>query len=281
MHHFSRHIFTNVSFSSPCIIWSIWSKMYNCVYLCIMVKLCAIFGQFFDLWCIMVDWRISWWWARSSLLNYNRPIPQFPQAEWLNLLNRNAINLDHVFSNVYTVSYNSRDVVKLGKNVKLLHGSSSPAKTIKTHGDWVIAWDFLVNATVFMFKHRKLELQTYGKHIQRFFAFLPVQLHSQVINYDQASWIRAAQQRDVELSNIADFADLQIQWINNPLNPAPGQAAETRPKQSGNCRRSAACRRWNEDRCPNSAANCNYLHVCSKCSNAGHIARDCGSSNKK
>lgn len=76
--------------------------------------------------------------ARSLLLNCDRSIPQFPQAEWLNLLGGNVVDLDHVFSNVYTISYNARDVAELGKDVELLHGSSTPAKTVKTHGDWVI-----------------------------------------------------------------------------------------------------------------------------------------------
>lgn len=131
---------------------------------------------------------------RSSLLNCNRPIPQFSQAEWLNLLSGNTIDLDHVFYNVYTVSYNTKDIVELGKNVELLYGSSMPAKTVKTHGDWVIAWDCLVDTTLFVFRHRKQELQAYGKHIQCYFTSLPSQLHMQVINYDRASRIRAVQQ---------------------------------------------------------------------------------------
>jgi len=78
---------------------------------------------------------------QSSLLNCNRSIPQFPQAEWLNLLSGNSVDLDHVFSNIYTVSYNTKDIVKLGRNIELLHGLSTPAKMVKTHGDWVITWD--------------------------------------------------------------------------------------------------------------------------------------------
>src|ERR1700678_667783 len=77
--------------------------------------------------------------ARSSLLNCNKSIPQFPQAEWLNLLSENAVDLDHVFSNLYTVSHSTNDVIELGKNIELLHGSSVPAKNVRTHGDWVIA----------------------------------------------------------------------------------------------------------------------------------------------
>jgi hypothetical protein len=131
--------------------------------------------------------------ARSSLLNCDRPIPQFPQAEWLNLLSGNAVDLDHVFSNIYTVSHNSNNIIELGKSVELLHGSSTPTKVVKTHGDWVIAWDCLVDATLFMFKHRRSELQSYGKHIQQLFASLPSQFHGRAINYDRAICIRAAQ----------------------------------------------------------------------------------------
>jgi hypothetical protein len=103
--------------------------------------------------------------AQSSLLNCSRSIPQFPQAKWLNLLDENVIDLNHVFSNIYTISHSTNNVVELGKNLKLLHGPSAPAKTVKTHGDWVITWDSLVNATLFIFGHRRQELQTYGKHI--------------------------------------------------------------------------------------------------------------------
>jgi hypothetical protein len=225
--------------------------------------------------------------ARTSLLNCNRPIPQFPPAEWLNLLSGNAVDLDHVLSNIYTISHSTSEVVELGKNLELLHGSSAPAKSVRTHGDWVIAWDSLVDATLFVFKHRRSELQAYGKHIQRYFASLPAQMHGRIINYDRAARIRAAQRRDIELSNFSEFADLQIQWINNPSSAAPsGPSTESKePKEpSGKNkkgRRSAACRRWNEGRCPNAAACCNYLHVCSKCANPGHVAGNCDSPAKK
>ena len=184
-------------------------------------------------------------------------------------------------SPTYTVYHSSNKIVELGKHIELLHGSSTPEKTVKTHGDWVIAWDCLVDATLFMFKHRRQELQTYGKHIQHYFASLPSQFHTRIINYDRAVQIRAAQRRDFELSNFSEFADLQIQWINNPLNPSSGQSAEPKSKQSTNRRQTAACRRWNENWCPNLASSCNYLHVCSKCSDANHVTSSCGSLSKK
>jgi len=82
------------------------------------------------------------------LLNCNKALPQFPQYEWLNLLNGNAVDLNHVLSNIYTISHNSKESIKLGKDVEILHGVSAPAKMVKTHGDWVIAWDATIEATV-------------------------------------------------------------------------------------------------------------------------------------
>jgi hypothetical protein len=224
--------------------------------------------------------------ARTSLLNCNKSIPQFPPAEWLNLLSGNAVDLDHVFSNIYTISHSTSEIIELGKNLELLHGSSAPAKSVKTHGDWVIAWDSLVDATLFVFRHKRPELQAYGKHIQRYFASLPTQMHGRIINYDRATRIRAAQRRDIELSNFSEFADLQIQWINNPSAATGGSSFDSKePKESSGknkrSRRSVACRRWNENRCPNTATNCNYLHICSKCSNSSHVASNCDSSGKK
>jgi hypothetical protein len=140
-----------------------------------------------------------------------------------------------------------------------------------------------------VFRHRRQELQVYGKHIQHFFASLPSQFHGRVINYDRAVQIRAAQRRDVELSNFPEFADLQIQWISNPSALTSNQPADSKPldskdKKGLRNRRSAACRRWNENRCPNGAASCNYLHICSKCANSSHVASNCntvGAANKK
>ncbi|KAF8814651.1 hypothetical protein BYT27DRAFT_7081792, partial [Phlegmacium glaucopus] len=219
--------------------------------------------------------------AQSSLLNCNRAIPQFPQTKWLNLLGGNIIDLDHIFSNIYTISYSNKESIELGKNIEVLHSPSTPARTVKTHGDWVIAWDALAEATCFVFSHRKQELQLYSKHIQQYFASLPAQYHSRVINYDRAVQIRISQCRDLELTNFAQFDNLQIQWIHSPSNLSSSQQTEPRARQPSARRRSAPCRRWNERRCPNSASTCNYLHVCSKCSSGGHVAGECAPASRK
>ncbi|KAF8233950.1 hypothetical protein L208DRAFT_1264578, partial [Tricholoma matsutake] len=103
---------------------------------------------------------------------------QFPSLEWLNLLSGGAIDLNHVFSNLYIISHDEQESIELGKHVKLLHSSLAPAKTVKTHGNWVITWEALVEVTLFIFKHCQQELSLYSKHIQQFFASLLTQFHS-------------------------------------------------------------------------------------------------------
>ncbi|KAF8221564.1 hypothetical protein L208DRAFT_1327216 [Tricholoma matsutake] len=104
--------------------------------------------------------------SKANLLNCGRSYPQFPQSEWLNLLSGNSIDLDHIFSNIYSITQEDQESGSPGKNLELLHGSSVPEKTVKTHGDWVIAWEALVDTTQFVFMHCRLELQQYGQHIQ-------------------------------------------------------------------------------------------------------------------
>ncbi|KAF8237303.1 hypothetical protein L208DRAFT_1228818, partial [Tricholoma matsutake] len=81
---------------------------------------------------------------------------------------------------------------------------------VRTHSNWIIAWEALLKAELFIFGHHRQELSLYSKHIQCFFASLPVLFHSQVVNYNQAIHIRVAQQCDLELSNFTEFTDLQI-----------------------------------------------------------------------
>lgn len=221
--------------------------------------------------------------ARANLLNCGRSYPQFPQSEWLNLLAGNSVDLDHIFSNIYSITQEDRESVSIGKNLELLHGSSVPAKTVKTHGDWVIAWEALVDATQFVFKHRRLELQLYGRHIQRYFASIPPQFHSRVINYDRAVRIRVAQRRDLELTDFAEFSDLRIQWINVPstTTAASVRSSDFRLQQASGRRFRDACRRWNDRKCPNTAASCNYAHVCISCRSSAHVGKDCTTVSKK
>jgi hypothetical protein len=75
--------------------------------------------------------------AKRSLFNCASR-PQFPEAEWINILSGRAVDMDHVFSNLYAVVHDDRRVEKIGE-LKISVGRSNPVKFIRNHGDWVIS----------------------------------------------------------------------------------------------------------------------------------------------
>jgi hypothetical protein len=93
---------------------------------------------------------------------------------------------------------------------------------VNTHGKWLIAWDQAVEATTYIFPHCALELREYGKHITQLFASFPDHLHTRIIQYDRAVRIRAAQRRNLLLTDYAQFGDLHVLWIQNAGGAAGG-----------------------------------------------------------
>ena len=215
--------------------------------------------------------------AKSSLLNCGKSYPQFPDSEWGNLLAGKAVDLDHVLSGMHSVNIDDGETQSIGKGLEILRVSSKPARSVHTHGEWIMAFNSCVEATTFIFPHRGPELRTYGNHIMRYFASSPVELHDRIINYDKAVRIRVAQRRDLKLTSFEQFADLHLQWINNPA--AASISRNKNPRKPG--QRRDPCRRWNEHRCPNSASACNYAHICPKCRSNAHVGDNCPDSQRK
>ena len=66
-------------------------------------------------------------------------VPKFPDMEWNNILAGKTVNLNVVFTGMYSTDTDSRTIENLGE-LELHFGAAKPAKSVKTHGDWVIAW---------------------------------------------------------------------------------------------------------------------------------------------
>jgi hypothetical protein len=216
-------------------------------------------------------------WTKATLVNsFN--CPQFPDSEWTNLLSGRAIDLDHILSGLFTVSHDVKKTEQIG-DLEIAVGSAVPAKSVKTHFDWVMAWDPTVEATIYAFPHRESELKKYGKYILQMFSTLSVEAHPRIINFDKAVRVRVAQRRNLLLSDISEFQDLHMHWIQMF---GGGSSSSSRPSQgkrggfrSPDIRKREPCRRWNEGRCPNTNVACNYKHVCSKCRANNHTAPEC------
>jgi len=217
--------------------------------------------------------------AKSSLLNASY-LPQFPDGEWTNILSGRFVDLDHVLSGIYAVGPDERRKEKLGA-LEITVGSCAPAKTVRSHSDWTITWESYLDAAVFVFPNRQIELNGYGKFVRQLFTSFPSDKHLRVIHYDKAVRLRVSQRRDVLLSEHAQFTDLSLLWLQNgggSSAPATGEGRGHRISTASSSRiRREACRRFNAGTCPNSQASCDYIHVCSKCRATGHVASSCSS----
>ncbi|TFK33546.1 hypothetical protein BDQ12DRAFT_615005 [Crucibulum laeve] len=220
--------------------------------------------------------------AKTHLLNSAR-CPQFPDSEWTNILSGRAVDLDQVLSSGYTISHDTHQTESFG-SVKLIIGTTKPAKTVDTHGKWVIAWNQTINALLFTFPHRASKLRKYTRHINQLFSSLPEQFHDRIINYNRAVRMHTAQRHDLMLTDFQSFTDLHLLWVQNTgtANSRDNEGrrgTKTSGSSGGTAKRREACRRWNENKCRQ--GNCIYAHVCSKCRSSTHVTSECNSQTSK
>lgn len=211
--------------------------------------------------------------AKASLL-LTPHLPQFPDSEWNNLLHGRAIDLDHVLAGMYSINHDERRTERLGQ-LEVVIGGTKPARVVETHGQWVIAWGQLVEATLVVFPHRAAELSDYGKHVNQLFSSFAEGLHGNVIKYDRAVRIHIGQRRDLSLTDYQQFTDLHVLWIQGAGAGAHSNTSKRTANVGPKPRRRDPCRRFNDGKCPNSAASCNYAHVCSRCRRTGHAVDAC------
>jgi hypothetical protein len=202
--------------------------------------------------------------TRSTIINAFDCL-QFPESEWTNLIAGCAVDLDHVLSGLFMITQITRRAEWI-RDLEIGFGTAAPTKSVKTHGDWVSAWQPTVEATGYMFPHRESKLRAYGKHILQLFAASPVELHPNIINYDKAVQIRAAQRQDLLLTDTSAFGDLYVYWIQNARSARQNHRPHGQKGEGpGASKHRDPCQWHNKGRCPNSSNNCNYAHVCTKC----------------
>ena len=180
--------------------------------------------------------------AKASLLN-SPTLPQFPESEWVSLLSRRAVDLDHVLASHYSTSHEEKRTERISKF--FISGRSKPTKAVEMHSNWVSAWDQTVEATLFVFEHRDTELREYGCHITQLFMSLDAPLHSRIIQYDCAMQNRVAQRRNLLLTNFSEFMDLHILHIQKPGISGSHSEGHTRTVGSSTRHRDT-CRCFNE-----------------------------------
>lgn len=90
--------------------------------------------------------------AIKRWINASASVPGFPDSEWDSIIQGKSVNLDAVLSGMYTISNVVENTEELG-SLQVRFGYVEPAKTVKTHGEWIIAWYAASDATLFCFPH--------------------------------------------------------------------------------------------------------------------------------
>ncbi|KAJ7852704.1 hypothetical protein B0H13DRAFT_2581610 [Mycena leptocephala] len=134
---------------------------------------------------------------RSILTSANAP--EFPDAEWTNLVNGRSVNLDAPSVGVWV----------------------SDADT------WTIAYDHLRAATLFVFPRRARELDGYKRYIVGLFAAMHSSFHDRVISFDKAVRKRVASRRNVELTDFSEFLDIKVAVIDADTDGVVGAQRES------------------------------------------------------
>ena len=105
---------------------------------------------------------------------------------------------------MFSTATDSRTIENLGE-LELPFGAAKPAKSVNTHGDWVIAWRIALRANKFIFPHRERELEEYTEYISSYFASFHPSAHWKVFNLKKAIWKQVGSISNVSLNDFSKF----------------------------------------------------------------------------
>ena len=108
--------------------------------------------------------------TKRSLVN-EPDCPEFLDSEWKNIIAGRAVNLNAVLSRQLSTTHDDPKIKKF-RDLEIMFGVVEPTKVVKNGGDWSIAWNRTVRATLFAFPHRIQELSSYGEYIINLFSTL-------------------------------------------------------------------------------------------------------------
>ena len=213
------------------------------------------------------DLKHALWSLQSS-----SSLPPFPVSEWKHVLSGTAVNLDVVFSGLFSTLAEDRATTSIG-DFDLSIGERKASKLVQSHGDWTIAWNATFTAILCAFPHRAMELRVYSEYILQFFGALP-NSQAKVINLDKAIRRFVGEVKHIELADVGRFRHLEARYLQD--DGAGNQASPRKEKESGrpNRRSNEVCRQWNSGACNRRASECRFRHLCSKC-RGNHPSTEC------
>ncbi|KAJ7706779.1 hypothetical protein B0H17DRAFT_918979, partial [Mycena rosella] len=203
----------------------------------------------------------------GTILNSTSHIT-FPESEWLAIVKRHTVNLKKAITNQFSVSHERQHAESIGDGVQLLFGSSTPARTVSTHTQWITAWTKAADVITYVFLHCRRELNKYRQYITDLFTSSGEHVHERVIRLNRKLRIEAAGCHDLALNDCAKFSHWERSFLNDngtahfQLTPkakdTPGRGPSSGSGSGGDKQGKSKepCNCFNEERCPSNKANC-------------------------
>ncbi|KDR79790.1 hypothetical protein GALMADRAFT_47360, partial [Galerina marginata CBS 339.88] len=125
--------------------------------------------------------------VKSSIRNSAHAPSGFPTSQWECIIWGEPVDLNVIFSYLHRTEPPKENVGRVG-DTQVVFGISEAKKRVETAGDWISAWNRVVHATRFAFRHREQELREYGEYIEGEFSAKIPSVHSRIILFDIAVW---------------------------------------------------------------------------------------------
>ncbi|KAJ7934530.1 hypothetical protein B0H13DRAFT_2488363 [Mycena leptocephala] len=175
--------------------------------------------------CMLAEFAPDPKYVLETILN-STSHPAFPESEWLAIIKGYAVDLNKVITHQFSVSHDRQHAESIGDSVQLLFGSSTPTKSVTSQSEWIAAWTKAAEATVFIFPHRRRELDSYRQYIMDLFTSSGEIVHPRIILLDRKLRNEVAGRRDLLLSDCRQFGH----WERSFLNDNGAAYLESRPK---------------------------------------------------
>ncbi|KAF5357509.1 hypothetical protein D9758_012498 [Tetrapyrgos nigripes] len=199
--------------------------------------------------------------------------PDLPESELKAILLGKPVNLDVVFTSLYSNMYTEDRTEDLADGIQIRFGNQVPSKQITDSNEWGVVWHKVGTAYARIFPHLEADVKAYGEYIHRQFASVKKPFYSRVIHFDKAVRSRVANSRSIRFIDFSLFSDLRESHISDTgscVEEAPQKSNRTTPTKSR-----VPCNNWNMGFCTASASTCTRLHICNVCDLPGHKGPKC------
>ena len=211
-----------------------------------------------------------------------RGLQEFPDSEWVKVLQGKAVDLNVIISVIHS-TVTDNQATETFRDFKFRFGHSKPTKTVRNHGDWLVAYSTFQCAMLFIYPHRESELIQYSEYITAYFASANAEGQNRVLNLNKAIQCWSGSVNNMLLDQFKKFRFLEVWHVFSKAagdQSAQGSQQGLTAGQRGGApawQSKGLCRLFNQGKCGKQAFECHYRHIYIGCGKEGHAKKECAS----